>query len=110
MAVWIHSKHCHLARAISICESWRASAHRALALAKESESDRLQERILRCLRRFGSDGATLRDVYKSLRGTKREKVEEALKQLVAMGEVEAIDVPPGEKGGRPTTRYRLVTE
>lgn len=93
----------HLARAISICEEWRASAHRALAKATTTVFDSLLERILVEVSRSGSEGVTARGVYRKL-GKPPSEVKDALARLVEFGEVEELKVKP-EGGGRPTTKY-----
>ena len=97
----------HLARAMAVCEDWRASAHRVIEQAKEQEFDRLRVRILRQIGRFMPNGATLRDLYRGLGKTPME-VELTLSQMVDLGEIEIVEVK--QKRGRPTKRYRLVSE
>lgn len=100
----------HLARAVTICEEWRASVHRVLALATANEFDALRLRILRQIGRHSANGATLRDLYKAMRDKRPAEIEEALAQMTELGEIEAVDIKPGKKGGRPTKRYRFVIE
>lgn len=100
----------HLARAISICEDWRASAHRALAIARVNEFSSLKDRIVRQLKRFGTDGATLRDLYKRMKDKKPHEIENVLNEMIKVGEIKAVKAGPGKKGGRPTKRFRLPTE
>ena len=97
----------HLARAMEICEEWRASAHRALAGATTCDVDKLLQRILRQVGRYMPSGATLRDLYKSMKDQPPADIEEALAQLQRLGEIYTVDVGAGQKGGRPTIKYRL---
>jgi hypothetical protein len=97
----------HLARAIEIAEVWRASAHRVLEEADRSGFEGLRRRIVRLL---GDSGCSLRELCKAMRRTKPDELKEILRQMVEAGDVEEFETKPGPKGGRPTTRYRLVTE
>lgn len=98
----------HLARAIRIAESWRASAHRALDMARQVDADRLHERILRQVAQHGEKGATARDVYRGLGDRQPHEVEHAMTDLVLVGELERLEQKGGK--GRPTVRYRIATE
>ena len=98
----------HLVHAIAVGEKWRASAHRALRMANESEFNVLQERIVKQLSKAGRLGATLRDVYKAMTDRTPDQIEDALRQLIKARMVEDIEQPAGPKGGAPTVRYRLV--
>lgn len=98
----------HLARAISITETWRASSHRALTLATKTDFDRLAQRVIRQVSRHEPSGATLRDVYRGMQDQKPTVIQETVTQLLEVGELDALEVPPGKNGGRPTTRYRIA--
>lgn len=99
----------HLARAISITESWRASAHRALTIVTSGDFDRLQRRITQQLSHFEPDGATMRDLYRAMRDKSPDEIRGALAQLQDLGQVQEIDAKPAGRG-RPTKRYRLERE
>lgn len=99
----------HLARAITICEECRASAHRVLTMITETTHDRLSARILGQLGKFGKKGATLRDVYRGMHNVDRHQIEGLLGQMVKAGEVESVE-PERAGPGRPTVRYRVMTE
>lgn len=97
----------HMMRAISICEGWRASAHRAMTMAVTCEIDRLRARILRQLGMAGTQGMTFRDLYKALTDQKTQRIEDTLYQMVKNGEVIAKDWQ-SPKGGPKTKRFLLV--
>lgn len=97
----------HLARAISITEEWRASAHRALGLATQSDFDQVAQRVLRQTGRAGAGGITLRDLYRGMADRSPAELAEVVTQLVEVGEMEELPTPAG-RVGRPTKRYRLT--
>ena len=98
----------HLARAMAICEEWRASAHRALTLAAQTDFDSLARRVLYQVGRREPDGATLRELYRGLRDKTPGEIVEVVLQLVDVGELQPFVTESGPKGGRPTeNRYRL---
>jgi hypothetical protein len=99
----------HLARAMQIAETWRASAHRVIEVATSTEWGRFRLRVLRQLAKAGSDGATLRDVYRQMQDMRPGDIEETLQQMVTAEEVEVMPTPAGKRG-QPTKRYRLVKE
>lgn len=98
----------HFARAMTIAEGWRASAHRALLQATESEFSRIQQRILRQCGRYDPDGATLREIYRHMQDKKPAEIQDVVSQLLAVGMLEESTVKAGPQGGRPSTRYKLV--
>jgi len=93
----------HWYRAQLITEEWRASAHRLLAELGENEEARLENRILGLLRNAGGS-ATVRDLYRALRST-RKPVVEALKALEEDGQVVKVELPPNP--GRRSEAYSL---
>jgi hypothetical protein len=98
----------HMVRAMTIVERWRESIHRLISTATQSDYNRAESRVRRCLVLAGSTGATLREVEKALRDKTPREIEEMLQQMINLGEVAANPQKPGPKGGRPTLRYRLV--
>lgn len=93
---------------LTVAESWRASAHRALDQAAAVSSNQLWTRILTILARYQPDGATLRDLHNNqMRDQDPDKIENALRQLAQAGEVEMVNWKPAG-GGRPTRRFRLA--
>ena len=101
----------HLARAILIAEGWRASAHRALLMARRhSFSSSLVDRVRLTLTRFQpAGGPTIRDLQRAIPDAERTELDAALRQLVEAGEANLVNCLSGPQGGRPTTRYRLVS-
>jgi hypothetical protein len=100
----------HLARAMGITETWRASAHRVIDGATASGFDRLQRRISRQLAIAGKDGATVRDIHQQMRDLRPSDIEMTLQEMMTAGEVEVLPRPASARGGRPTKLYRLSTE
>lgn len=98
----------HLARAISTCEEWRESAHRALDLTSRSDFDRVVKRVLRQAGRADQGGATLRELYRGMRDKTPAEIQEVVTQLVEVGDLEELTTKPGKQGGRPSKRYRLA--
>ena len=96
----------HWYRAQMITETWRVSAHRLLADLGDNEEMRLEKRILGLLR-TANGNATVREIYRALRST-RKPVIEALKALEKDGIVVKIDLPP--KPGVRSEAYQLVDE
>ena len=99
----------HLARALSICEQWRESAHRALTTIAATEFDRLRVRILRHIGRRLPGGATYRDLTKAMKDKTPNEITEALQQMIDTGDIHEAPSEPGKRG-RPTVRYLPVTE
>lgn len=81
----------HWARAQQIAESWRASAHRALAALVEdeaaAENAAIEDRILRYINGAGPHGVRMRDIYRAL-SLRRETAEAVVAGLVRDGLVE----------------------
>lgn len=100
----------HLVRAIHIAEEWRASVHRTLAMADQTDYEKLENEICSDLARTNGTGMTLRDLRRAL-GNRRQaiEIENVLTQLEMTGEVRR-EVVQNPKGGPKTTRYYLVTE
>ena len=97
----------HMTRALGIVETWRASAHRALSLASQSDFDDLRRRVLYQLARHEPTGASLRDLCQTMRDKRPDDLSDVLRQLADAEEVEAFE--PTQKGaGRKTIRYRIA--
>ena len=96
----------HLARAIAICEDWRASAHRALMMVDKTEFGGLRKRILRQIGQSEPAGATARDVYRSMRDVSPDEIKRVLQQLMDVEDVRSEEVKP-EGRGRGTVRYHV---
>ncbi len=97
----------HWYRAQMITETWRVSAHRLLADLGDNEEMRLEKRILGLLR-TANGNATVREIYRALRST-RKPVVEALKALEQDGLVERYLAEGGSRGRQPEA-YRLVEQ
>jgi hypothetical protein len=95
----------HLARALSIVEGWRASAHRVLSNATTAKVEDLRERILARVGEHGEEGATARDVYRNMPGVGPETVKKLLDEMAQNGVIDRLPAPTG-RTGRPTIRYR----
>jgi len=96
----------HIVRAIGIVEEWRASTHRALRLATESEYAALSRRIMRHLAAAEPDGLSIRELARAMRDKRPTAIEAVVLELVAGGLVE--EAPERTSTGRPTKRYRLA--
>jgi len=92
----------HLARAIEVCEAWRASAHRVLGEAARSDSDRLTQRILKQAGKFGAQGPTMRDLEQGMRDVPKLELGEDVTRMVKAGLL--AEVPYQSKLGGPTTK------
>ena len=99
----------HLARAMTICEDWRESAHRALATLTVTEFDRLRVRILQQINRRLPQGATFRELTRAMRDKTPNEIMEALQQMLDSSDIEEAKSKTGKRG-RPTVRYKPVTE
>ncbi len=99
----------HWAQAQQIAESWRASAHRALAMLTEdeaaAESAALEDRILAFVQEAGSHGARMRDLYRALH-VRRETAELAASALVRDGLIEVSELK--NERGRLSLVYRAA--
>ena len=58
------------------------------------------------LARQGDAGATLRDLQRRIRAVSAAELRDLVQAGVAAGRIEAIKVPSGPRGGRPTTKYQ----
>jgi len=56
----------------------------------------------------GTEGATLRELRRRIRSVSPADLGQLIDDARARGEIEAVPVKSGPKGGRPTTRYRYV--
>lgn len=99
----------HIARAIKIAESWRASVHRVVAQARENDFSQLTKRIMRQLGLHQRDGMSSRDLCRSMADKRSNEIRDALDELLNLGMVVESDDRPG-KIGRPSKRFFLSTE
>jgi hypothetical protein len=98
----------HIARAVSIAESWRVSAHRVVAAANQNDYTAMRGRLMRILSKAGQRGATMRDIGRAMRDKTPSEIEMTLDQMVDIGDAVLMDSKPGQSGGRPTRRYRVL--
>lgn len=98
----------HFARAVSIVECWRASAHRMIGNATRSDFDNLRDRIIRVVGRSEPGGVTLRDLCRAISNRQPSDVRDAAQQLIEIGELEVAKAGTTGRGGRPTDRYRIA--
>lgn len=96
----------HLARSMAICESWRASIHRAMTGALSTNYDQLRRRILRQIAKV-QGGATFREIYRGMQDKTPGEIEMTLSEMMLAGEIEKLAPEPGRRG-RPAERYVLV--
>lgn len=102
-----HIEASHMARAISIAETWRASAHRMLIIVTDNEFNKLQQRILTQVSKREPKGATIRDLHQAMRDRKISEVEMSVIEMVTAGYLDEME-PESGKRGRPTKRYRIA--
>jgi hypothetical protein len=95
----------HIVRAIGICESWRASAHRVLDVLAVSNFERLRQRVLRQIARREPKGASLRDVRNGMRDVDPKDLMDALEKMVKLNDVFLEPAKPSPRGGQPADRY-----
>ena len=99
----------HIVRAISIAESWRESAHRALSIGKSYGLDNVKSKVIDTIQRCESKGgATMRDLTRAISTNGKGDLERALAEMQEAKMIEAVTVKPGPNGGRPTTRFRVL--
>jgi len=94
----------HLAKAIRIAETWRASAHRTIDQATRSTYEQTRIRILKVLGRHEPDGATMRDLLRYIKNMDPADLNVTLIQMKMADEIEEVR----NTTGRPSSRYRLV--
>ena len=99
----------HMARSISIAESWRASAHRVISIAQDNEIGRLQQRILNQIAKHEPNGATIRDIHQMMKDKRISEVELTISEMVMAGYLNEIQPTIGKRG-RPTKRYLIAKE
>lgn len=98
----------HLARAVQITESWRASAHRTLTQASQSEFTIFHSRVFRLISKAEPHGATLRDICRNLRDKRPDDIEPIVRQMIVAGDLETMGLV--STGGRPAERFRIARD
>jgi hypothetical protein len=96
----------HLARAIQITESWRASLHRAIVYADQGKYGRIRKRITDLLIKDPISGVSLREICKGMRDQEPQDITKTLEGMVSAGDLVLVSKGPGPKGGRPTDVYK----
>jgi hypothetical protein len=100
-------KPAHMARALTIVESWRVSAHRCVSDVRAGSFDRLLQRVQGIMTKYQPAGVTLRELRNDMRDVEPEGLERVLGQMVRLGLAEEVSSGSGLQGGRPTARYVL---
>jgi hypothetical protein len=98
----------HLIRAVDIAETWRGSAHRAIAAAQDGELDRFYQRILAQVAKFEPNGASIREIHQFMRDKRPSEIEMTVLEMVTVGYLEELE--PKQGRGRPTKRFRAARE
>ncbi len=94
---------------IELAQWFKAEARRVYALLSESDDDREQRRLIEWIERKGGS-VTAREVQQGHRQYRTaQDAEAALEELVKAGCGQWHDAPPGPKGGRPSSVFRLST-
>lgn len=99
----------HLARALTVVEEWRESAHRAVFMAAEEALDRLRQRVIYQISRVDPLGVTMRDLCKAIRGPKPSEIERSLQELITSGAVQ-VQESSSPRGGPRVMRYFLARD
>jgi hypothetical protein len=97
----------HLHRALAIAESWRISAHRAIAESAVAEENVKLTRLLRQAGKAGAKGMSIRELRLGMRDVSASEIRLLVDLAIEGGQlVEADDEKP--RSGPPTTRYRVA--
>jgi hypothetical protein len=91
---------------IEIVEWAKSETRRIYVMLSEDDQDRERREVLEVIRRRGGS-ITVREVQRAMHHSTTEEAEEILAVMVADGLGRWVDVPPGPKGGRPTSRFQL---
>ena len=97
----------HLHRAMMITETWRASGHRTLGASAVADENVKLSRIVRQISRAGLEGASFNDLRRAMRDIPVSELKRLVEDAATTEELEAIDLPPGPKGGRPSKRFHV---
>lgn len=100
----------HLHRALTIGETWRQSAHRALASVSMSKQNEQCERILKSIAKGGAEGVTINQIRQNNRDIDQRDIVQMVQSLLVSGEIEQVPDPEKRGRGRPTNRYRIVRD
>jgi len=100
----------HLHRAIEITETWRISAHLTLDQSATAEENNKLTRLIRQIGRHGLEGATMRDLTRSMRDIPSTELRKLIEHAVSTEEVVCVKSDRGPKGGQPGTHYRIPIE
>ena len=94
---------------IELAQWFKAEARRVYSLLSESDDDREQRRLIEWIERKGGS-VTAREVQQGHRQYRTaQDAEAALEELAKAGCGQWHDAPPGPKGGRPSSVFRLST-
>lgn len=95
----------HLARAIEICERWRATLHTIWIDGAKSKEAQLSDKVLAMLAGAGPAGMPARDIYRPL-GKTPEEIRAVLEELALAGMAEQYYVH-GDQTKRRAERWKL---
>jgi hypothetical protein len=91
---------------IEIVEWAKNETRRIYAMLSEDDQDRERREVLELVERHGGS-ITVREMQRALHHGTSEEAEEILAALALDGLGRWVDVPPGPKGGRPTSCFKL---
>jgi hypothetical protein len=97
----------HITRAIQITDEWRISVHRALSQVVDDEFDQIGRRLMSLLGKYPTTGMTFRDICRDMRDRNSSQIQNALDELIVLGDVLIAPKGPGPNGGRPTIVYTI---
>ncbi|MBV9581451.1 MAG: DUF3987 domain-containing protein, partial [Chloroflexi bacterium] len=96
-----HIKPAHMARAVMITESWRASFHRLLEVTVETIASTRRGRLIRQIAK-AQRPMSLRDIWRNMRDVDVKDLEDLVEEALKLGELEECASTAGPKGGRPS--------
>lgn len=105
----IEPRHAYAAQ--QVCEGWRESLHRLDDHVADTRNERLDDKLLHCIKSAGSAGITLRDIKRILHidVSRTRELETQLKDLQDAGTIETFLRDNGGRGRKPMC-YRLVVQ
>lgn len=98
----------HIIKALSIAETWRASAHRAISKATETDFTKTAERVLKIISRYEPNGASMREICRFMRDKHPHDIQLSMQEMIEAGMIEETHTGGDGKRGRPTSKYIMV--